>query len=100
MILPQMHTNSIFILAEKIQTSKLTQFREEFFIATSLIRRQYQNTHNIIVCWLLQLQRIPNKYFSVSKSNTSAIHWMVRTWHVMQRNVSKMHKFNEWHVAG
>jgi len=38
----------------------LTQFSEQFVVATSLIRRQHQHTRNIIICQLFQLQRVQN----------------------------------------
>ena len=38
----------------------LTQFSEQFVVATSLIRRQHQHTRNVIICQLFQLQRVQN----------------------------------------
>jgi len=52
----------------------LTQVSKKFIMATSLIRRQHQNMHDIIAWWLLQLQCISNKSMKISVNVRLEIH--------------------------
>jgi len=71
------------------RTPILTQFRQQFVIATGLIRRQHQNAHRVIGCWLLQLQCVQNALMQIYVNVTN-----ISQYHIQNPRV-KMHKYDE-----